>query len=500
MQYQQVTRRSTHTMSVARVACPLSILNRPACRQNAPLRVKSPSRSRTGSVLPVLAFSLLLIFAFLAFTVDVMREFLEAGQLHFAARSAALDMLPFACLDANGQIQNDPVCSGSGAFTGNAMSNLTQALNAPNGASAGEAWNSASSNSGSGDQNWMQAVNFSAEDIRSGSASGTVQDKQDPLLQLQVDRTGENGLQLFFMPLVFAFNTAMGAPVPQSAETADQSHIVEVASQPATRIGAAAPLDASSPKAQAMAKARCAGFPLAINYDDFKRASTAAGAGSFSCTAHLSAAQSSQMSSATDMRGYFVNLSSGTQVSSFYNEAQNPARISDLIGTLMYFDSSPSQPVSATLTLPAAIERGVQVDRYAPAAVKSSSDAALVISQLSLNKCYIVPVVREGVSPSTQCQVLGFALLRLTRVAPSSSGWDFSFTLGESLPILNASCSGQKTIPNFDGTALPSTYDAQNSPFKLRSFDVTNNVLAARAKGVVMAAVVSPRRISDDAS
>jgi hypothetical protein len=445
------------------------------------------------------AFSLLVIFAFLAFTVDVMRGFLQAGQLHFAARSAALDLLPFACLDANGQIQNDPICSASGAFTSSAMSNLTQALNRANG-STGDVWNTATGNSGSGDKNWMQGVTFSADDLISGAAVGSVQDKQDPLLELQVNRSGENGLQLFFMPLVFAFNSSMGIPVPQSASSADQSHLVEVAAQPATRIGAAAPLDASSSKAQAMATARCAGFPLAINYDDFKRASKASGSSPFSCTAHLSAPQAAQGSSSSDLRGYFVNLSSGTQVNSFYNDAQNPARVNDLIGTLLYFDGSASQPVSATLKLPAAIEQGVQLDRFAPSVVKASSDAAIVISQLALNKCYILPVVQEAVSPATQCQVVGFALLRLNGVTASSSGWDFNFVLGESLPVLNASCSGLQTIPLFTGSKLASIYDAQNSPFRLRSYDIENNVIAPRPRGVVMAPVVSPRRISDDAS
>lgn len=465
--------------------------------RRARIRAFAPRRA-SGSILPVVAFSLLLIFAFLAFTVDVMREFLEAGQLRFAARSAALDLLPFVCLDASGQMQNNPVCSASGAFTGTALSNLTQALNRPNGQS-GEAWNQATSNSESGDQNWMQGVTFSPDDLASGAAVGNVQDKQDPLLELRVNRTGENGLTLFFMPLVFAFNSSMGIPVPQSAASAEQSHIVEVVGQPATRIGSAAPLDSISGKAQAMATARSATFPLAINYDDFKRASLSAGSGLFSCTVHLSAPQASQLSAANDLRGYFVNLSNGSQVNASYNEAQDPARVNDLTGTLLYFDSSPSQPVSATLKLPAAVENGVQLDRFAPPAVKANSDLSLVISQLSLNKCYIVPVVREGVSPTTQCQVLGFSLLRLTAVTATSSGWDFSFVMGESLPVLNASCSGLKTIPNFDGTLLPSIYDAQNNPFRVRSYDANNDLIAPRPKGVVLAPVVSPRRLSVDA-
>jgi hypothetical protein len=108
--------------------------------------------------------------------------------------------------------------------------------------------------------------------------------------------------------------------------------------------------------------------------------------------------------------------------------------------------------------------------------------------------------VQEAVSPATQCQVVGFALLRLNGVTASSSGWDFNFVLGESLPVLNASCSGLQTIPLFTGSKLASIYDAQNSPFRLRSYDIENNVIAPRPRGVVMAPVVSPRRISDDAS
>jgi hypothetical protein len=164
-----------------------------------------------------------------------------------------------------------------------------------------------------------------------------------------------------------------------------------------------------------------------------------------------------------------------------------------LIGLLQYFDAASSVP-EATLA-PAAVERSVQLDRFSLSSYTGNQDLATVISQLPLNRCYIVPVVSETASTSTQCQVLGFALLNLASVSTSGGNWIFQFNIGESLPVPNAACSpGLISIPRFDGTAMPAASDPQG-PFAPRKFDLQNNILSARPLGVVLAPTVSPRKI-----
>ncbi len=438
--------------------------------------------------MPVVVFALLAIFAFLAFVMDVMRNILEIQQLKFAAKVAALDVLPFACLDANGMPQNTPVCNPDGSLTQAALSQMQAELSRTN--SSGPTWNQAISNpTDSG--NWLTPVSLQGTDLSSVAVQGST-DAQDPLIQLSVRRSGSEAIKFFLLPSLYAANMLSGSSsAPASSKQADLVQTVEVVGQPATRIGPGAALDASSGKAQVLAAGRLASFPIAINYDDFKRAVSSAGAASTSLV-HLNNPGTSQYSASNEMRGYFVNLKSGGQINDYYWDAQNPSRVSDLIGLIEYFNAE--QNVPEAVIEPAALERGVQLDRFASSSFSGNADLATVVSQLPTNRCYIVPVVRETVG--SQCEVLGFAWLNLKSTEKKGALWDFTFSASESLPVLNASAgSGLKSIPKFDGTPLPALYDAQNNPFAMRKFNPATNTLSARPKGVVLAPTVSPRRI-----
>lgn len=446
-------------------------------------------RSKSGSIMPMVAFALVFVFAFLAFVMDVMREILEIQQMKHAATVAALDALPFACLDVNGMAQNSAVCNADGSFVSQAMNQMQVELQRTNGSANGVTWNSAISNLESG-QSWLKGVRLDPADL-AAAAQNNSSDKKDPVLQLTVRRAGSDAMNFFFLPVRFVASTLGGASaIPVEAQQTAIVQTIEVAGQPATRIGPGPALDSSSGRAQIIAAGRFATFPLAINYDDFKRALAAAGS-SQSINLRVCDPNSAQLPNTSDLRAYFINLKSGGAVSSYYFDAQNPTRVNDLIGLLEYFSNPANVP--EPIVTPGAVERGVQIDRFSQAAIKGNQDLAAVIGQLPSKRAYIVPVVREI---SNQCEVIGFAFLKLSGASSSNGNWTFSFSIGESLPVLNASAApALKSIPRFDGSPLPAVYDSANNPFMPRKYDPASNTLSPRQPGLVLAPAVSPRRI-----
>ena len=448
---------------------------------------KPKRRNQRGSIMPMMAFALLFIFAFMSFSIDVMREVLAVQQLRFAARAAALDLLAMASLDANQKLQNNAVANSlDGSFSSQAMETMQTELGRIN----STAWNKTISNIES-EQPAQSAVSFESEDLQGAASTST--DKSDPYLKLTARRSGEQGMNWFFLPVRFAASFMNAGSSPEQGELrTDLVQSGEIACQPAGRIGPGAPLESSTAKGQVLANARLAAFPLALNYDDFKRAQQAAGSATFSCTVQVSNPGASQQSNASDLRAYFINLRKGGTVSDYYFDAQNPARVDDLIGLIEYFNANPT--ATAPLQIPAAVERSVQLDRFG-SSVLGNAEVLQVLAELPTNHSYIIPVCRESASPATQCQVEGFALLKLDSVTAASTGCKFVFSMGESVPIANASCTSRlKTIPYLDGSKLPSYYDSSNNPFAPRCFDAATNTLAPRTQGVAMAPVVSPRR------
>ncbi len=449
-----------------------------------------PLRRQRGSVAPLLAFSLIFVFAFLAFVMDLMREVLEIQQMKHAARAAALAILPYASLDSSGQLQNNSLIDSDGSFTETSMLSMKAELERIMQSELARVNQTITNPDPANQSSWLKELSFDPADL--SAAPGSSQ-SQGPYLTLTARRSDQDRFSFLFFPVVYAAANLGGADSASTFNGVDLLQKVEVCMQPASKIGPGAPAESSGQKAAAIFNARLCSFPLVLNYDDFKRFLQNSAAQT-ACTIHVkSAAGSSQANTNTDMRGYFANLRSGGSTGDYYFDAQSSSRIDDLLGLFDYFNKA---PVSGKSTVPpAALERGAQLDRFDIEGFddETNNNLTATLSQLPLNRSYILPVVHE--SAGSICEVAGFALLRLSSFTKLDQEYSFSFTLSESLPVLNASAGTMRSLPRLDGTQLAPFADRQTNPFLPRSFDPLNNVFSQGKAGLVMAPVLSPRKI-----
>lgn len=424
-------------------------------------------RRKKGSILPMVVFALLFIFAFLSFSVDVMHEILKVQQMRFAARAAASSVLPVASLDADGNGQNVQVVDANGKFTNQALSNMANELNSVSG---------------------TNGVEFNSTDLSEGTISSTADN--GPYLKVTAKQRDNEAMELFFIPVRYAASLMTGGATASESDLRIKIvQSAEVSCQPAVRIGPGANSSSQSRRGQEVYTARLTSFPVAIDYDDFKRVVSSSSANT-TCTLRISTPGAAQYPSANMIRAYFVNLKQGGAVSDYYYDAQNSSRVDDLIGLIEYFNPSATAPQA--VQVPAAVERSVQLDRFSKSALQSS-DLVSVLGQLPTNKAYIFPVAR--VQGGTLCDVQGFAFLKLNSVSASNTDCDFSVSSGESVPVVNCSAGPSlKTIPRLDGSKLPAIFDRSNNPFAPRSFDAINNQMSGTTRGVVMAPTYSPRK------
>ena len=205
------------------------------------LSVEKRARGERGAILPWFVFSLAVIIAFLAFTCDVMRTAHAISVLQFASQSAGLASYR-ALFAADGTL-----------LAGDPTQTIFQYLNATNSA---QPWNYAPAARSMAPHKHL-SFNLSDITVNQNSANNP----SDFLIQLQADRNGVDGLTMFFLPAIYAFNSLTGTPVPPNTQQRHPYRVTEVMAQPATRVGPGAALGSSGQNSQFIG---CAAFPIAI--------------------------------------------------------------------------------------------------------------------------------------------------------------------------------------------------------------------------------------------
>lgn len=355
-------------------------------------------RSRQGAILPLALFLVFVGIAFAALTVDVMRSTYNVQILKFAGKTAALAAYA-------SQIKET-----SDLYDGNtAKNNIADALNEISGQGNNTiAWHQALCGPDNGQNNsGSSAVQFSADKIE---FPANQQDSNEFFLTLKVRREGVDALRQFFMPLVFALNSSVN---PKSDEFSLLSPVidVEVAAQPATRIGAGVSrLDAD------LEKRKLAGFaamPIALSNLQYAAIAQAPPA---LVTIDLDNAAAAP--AAGHIKAALVNLSGGTG-NSYFGDAQGNKAVTDAISNLKYFIKG-----DTTAIPPKAVERGMilsAIDHESAAFTSQKANLTAIVNTLNSQKfLYMFPVMKGNPVPGTrsgQHEVLGFALFQLQSMA-----------------------------------------------------------------------------------
>ncbi|HEY9868404.1 MAG TPA: Tad domain-containing protein [Candidatus Obscuribacterales bacterium] len=429
------------------------------------------SRATRGSVLPVVTFALILVVAFLGLAIDVMRNFLAARQLQFAAQSAALYGLSFAT-NQDGTYRDE-----------DARNNVRVRIMAAGSAGAG-AWNRAPAGPQDGGSQWFSPVRLSAADV---TFIDNPEDSSEFFVRVAARRDSEDALTLLFMPALHAMNSLMGQPVPELARKASPYRVAEVVGQPASRIGPGAPLDAS-PGSRAAELARFAALPLAVSNEQFAQAAEPGQNRTRYVVDLVSSATATQATQPGHLKGAFVNLVPGGGTSAYYGDGQGEAAIDELVRLLDYFGDG-RNPLA-----PAAVERGSRLaafDPSDPVFAARKQEIVTALRRLPLHRPYIVPVVRNDPEFSSGNEVVGFARLILVQAIESGSG-EIALTMQatESVPVRNASfANGARFVGSPGAVMLP----APVAPFQARTWLVGSNGLSARPRAVVLAPSLSPR-------
>ncbi len=429
------------------------------------MRKVKPRRGSTikGSVMPFLVMSVFLLLVTMGISTDLMRDFETANQLEFAAQTAALYA---SSLSTNSD--------GSFSLT-SAQTNMENAIaNASN-----FSWNSAQF--GPVNNIWSKSVTFSGSDIQ---FVNNPLDQNELFLQLSASRRGTDALQQFFLPLAYANFSNQKLPLSQVSP----AKAVEIFGQPASRIGAAVPINSSDVRAQDFIG--FAALPLAISNQQF---ATIANPSQTTTTYIIDLVSSSSKNAAQPghIKGCFVNLaSSGNNNGNYYGIAQGSQAINQLLSMLGYFKSG------SAATLPAQVERGSQLSAYDPAffTTTQQTNISQAISLLP-NKFYMLPVLASDPNfAGNNNMVVGFARFKLNSVN-TASGAVVSLTMdiGESVPMRNASsATGFSTVSNVNNSVMP----APVYPFLPRQYDNASNGMSVRQRGTVLAPALSPRKIT----
>jgi len=200
------------------------------------------ARNQRGAILPWFVLSLVVSIAFLAFTCDVMRTVHAVSVLQFASQSAGLASYRSLFTGDGTLVAADPT------------QNIFQYLQSTNGA---QPWNFAPAGPSNGIS--QTPVQFDASDIT--VVQNDANNKSDFLIQLQANRNGTDGLTMFFLPAIYAFNSFSGLPVPANTNQANPYRVTEVMAQPATRVGPGAALGSGGQNSQFIGWAT---FPIAL--------------------------------------------------------------------------------------------------------------------------------------------------------------------------------------------------------------------------------------------
>jgi hypothetical protein len=423
-------------------------------------------------MLPLVMVATLLLVAYLAFAIDVQRNIFAVQQLQFAAESAALDAYA-QLLNKDGTIPGD-----------NGLGNAQTAVAASHGASP---WNQAPLGPPNGDRfgPFNGGVSIDGADVTFDS---NPQDTSEAVLRVTARRQGNEALRFFFLPAIFAINAMSGGSVPADAQTASPYRTIEVIGAPASRIGAGSPRNVASPSAMA----GWATLPIALSYSQFLNASTA-DPSTFSTPYVVDLLNSTSPyppAAGNRIRGAFVNVFPNGTGSAYYGDGQGNPAIDQLLQTWRYFGIA----VSANEVPPAVVERGSQIAVFDSGDTTFQSRKAeiqAVLNTVQKGRDYIVPIVAADPVVNSRATVVGFALMRLDQAINGSNQIAFQFSLSPSFPVRNATSSQSAAVPSVTGTSLPAP--VANGPFANRTFDLQNNAVSTRYRGVALAPVTSPR-------
>jgi Flp pilus assembly protein TadG len=472
-----------------------SISNRSAFGKSR--RVGFRPRPARGAITPFIAMAVILMMGMLGVCIDLTRDFEAARQLKFAAQSAALYGLS---LSAN----TDGTYSQNTAINNIQTGIITAGNNAWNVAQFGPPNNIVSGTPQSGVSS--EPVAFAAADVQ------FVNNALDPtefFVQLTARRQGADALQQYFLPLLY---TSFNGPAPQSVRTLSTHRVVEVLGQPATRIGAGAPLTSQAGSREFELKG-FATLPLAISYNQFAALTNPALTNSAYTIDLVTANTTGSAVAAGHIKGCLVNVSTTGNPASFYGTATGATPTNQLLGLLNYFGAQTTQQTIA----PAVVERGSSLFAFDPAqwtAAQQSSvaQALATVQRINPRGIYILPVLQNdpnfangAVGPN---QVIGFAHLQINGFTsangvPSSVAISIVDTTGNSLsvPVRNSTSAIMASITIPAGTSQlmpppPATTATLSDPFLPRTYDPNANTVSMRPRGIVMAPALSPRQLA----
>jgi hypothetical protein len=472
-----------------------SIRNRSAFSKSR--RVGFKPRPARGAITPFIAMSVILMMGMLGVCIDLTRDFEAARQLKFAAQSAALYGLSLS-------VNADGTYSQNTAINNIQTGILTAGNNAWNVAQFGPPNNIVSSNPQSGVSS--EPVTFAAADVQ--FVNNTL-DPSEFFMQLTARRQGADALQQYFLPLLY---TSFNGPAPQSARTFSTLRVVEVLGQPATRIGAGAPLTAQ-PGSREFELKGFATLPLAISYNQFAALTNPALTNNAYTIDLVTANTVGGAAAAGHIKGCLVNVSTTGNPASFYGTATGAAAVNQLLGLLNYFGAQTPQPTIA----PAVVERGSSLFAFDPAQLTAPQQAAVAqaltsVQQSSPHGIYIIPVLQNDPNFANGAagpnQVIGFAHLQINGFTsangvPTSVAISISDTAGNSLsvPVRNTTSAIMASITIPTGTTQlmpppPANSALLTDPFFPRTYDPNANTVSVRPRGIVMAPALSPRQLA----
>lgn len=425
----------------------------------------SSARMR-GSIMPFIAVTAIVLMGALGICTDLQRDFQAASELQFAAESAAIYGLSLST-------------NADGSYSlAEAQSNISTALE-----SSYAAINSAELGPQTLSQSppWSGPVTFAPSDINFVQ-NPNLSDSNDFFLQLTGRRDGNNALMQFFLPIL---GTSIAKQLPPSFVNSVQT--VEVIGQPASRIGAGALSVENGMRANDLVG--FASLPLAISNQQFAQIADPSQT-TTNYTVDLVSSQSVGNSLAPNhLKGCFVNPVLDS--SQAYASASGDQSIDQFKGLFNYF-AGQQQAIAPSL-----LERGSALaafDPLDPAFVARQAEINQSVLQLPINQYYIIPVLANDPTFVGSNEVVGFARLLLAGQPTIVNGaiTSFSVQLGDSVPVRNAvAVAGSSNLDTSGSTMMP----APVYPFLPRQIDLASGGISARARGIVMAPSLSPRRI-----
>ncbi len=432
-------------------------------------------RSYGGSVSPLIAFSLTVIVAFIAFAADVMRTIHAIQVIQFASQ-------------VSGIYAYQSIFLGDGQRRGGQLDDLVAtALQQPGGA-AGSPLNLAPAGPKNGTA--QTPVTFDQTDV-SVISNPNGSDVNDFFLRVRARREGANALTMYFLPAIYAFSSWSGSAPPANIGSATPFRTSEIITQPATRIGAGAARGSSNFSGFAT-------FPIGISNRQFLSLAQNASAGTAITIDIVNSTKPSTTASnrPNHVNGSFINIYR-TSGLNYYGDGTGSLAISQLNSTMRYFSGAPA----GSILEPAVVERGSMVAAFDAGDATFKSNSANIADAASNSitpvRFHAIPVLADDPKFNLRNQVIGFARLELTRVIRDTTSGDITVTaiLGESTPMINATVgTGLASVPAVNGSAVPSAV----APFLPRSFDPSANTIGGRLVGIVMSPALSPRKIEGE--